>query len=358
MAGESSLTRGDIHFQKELPENFELECSICFELLIDEPHLAGCCGRHFCGKCSDGLQPPARISRRKGLTCPLCHSSRPTFNVVRDKSHDRILGNQVVYCVNKLPSNVDNKDHDGSGMESCDWVGELNYLKTHLSKDCPCVDVRCPYYCNMGKMKRRDIVEHTEHHCSERPYTCEHCGLEKSFSSINNHYSKCLFYPIPCPLNCDISSIPRSEVDAHLKENCPLQPVECIYKNLGCKEKPLRKDLEEHQSKSHHSVLVTSYKKLTENLESSKVNTRERIRLLESKHESLRSRHESLRSRHEYLNDCQAKLQKEHNNLGSDYKKLQEKFMRQSKILYCLVLFVLIVAAFILGKSFGRAYKT
>ena len=324
MADESYLIRGGIQFQKELPENFEIDCPVCLELLIEEPHLAECCGRHFCGKCSNRLKPPPakysswRSSYSKSFSCPICKSTSPRFNLVRDKSHDRTLGNELVYCVNKkLLSNVDNDD----SVDGCDWVGELNYLKTHLSKVCPCVDVLCPY-CDAGMMKR-DMVE---------------------------HYSKCLFYPISCPLNCDISSIPRSEVDAHLKENCPLQPVECIYKNLGCKEKPLRKDLEEHQSKSHHSVLVTSYEKLTENLESSKVNMRERIRLLESKHESLRSRHE-------YLNDCHTKLQKDHNNLGSDYMRLQEKFMRQSKILYYLVLFVLIVAAFILGKSFGRAYK-
>ena len=342
MAFDSSFTRGDIQFQKELPENFEIDCPVCLELLIDEPHLAECCGRHFCGKCSNRLKPPAKSSSRrssysKSVSCPMCKSTSPRFNLVRDKSHDRTLGNEVVYCVNKkLLSNVDNDDI----VEGCDWAGELNYLKTHLSKVCPCVDVLCPYYCDAGMMKRRDMVEHTEHHCSERPYTCEHCGLEGTFSSINKHYSKCSFYPIPCPLNCDISSIPRSEVDAHLKENCPLQPLECIYKNLGCKEKPLRKDLEEHQSKSHHSVLVTSYEKLTETLESSKEEMRERIQSLESKHKSLQSRHED-------LSDCHAKLQKEHNNLGSDHKKLLKKFKRQSKILYGLVFFVFIVIAFV-----------
>ena len=72
------------------------------------------------------------------------------------------------------------------------------------------------------------------------------------------------------------------------------------------------------------------------------MNMRKRIRLLETKHESLSYRHED-------LSDCHAKLQKEH-NLCSDYIKLQKEFMRQSKILYCLALFVLIVAAFILGN--------
>ena len=40
--------------------------------------------------------------------------------------------------------------------------------------------------------------------------------------------------------------MPCEEVDAHIKNNCPLQPVACELCWAGCTARPQRKDIEQH----------------------------------------------------------------------------------------------------------------
>ena len=337
-----SFAKGDIQFQKELPENFELECPVCFEILIDEPHLAACCGRHFCRNCSIKLKPlwtgKSSSKRNKSHSCPMCKAISPNFNLVRDKSHDRMLGAQVVYCTNKATINNDDDDTNSVG---CNWEGELKDLVQHLGKDCPYVDVTCPHFGCGVRVWRSGLTKHTTEDCTQRPYDCEHCGLKGTFNSIHNkHHSVCHLYPILCPLNCDTPSFPRSQVSSHLENDCPLTPVNCIYKPLGCSEKPKRNELEGHLSTPHHSILVTAYQRITDDLNRSQEEFRKSLGSLEKEHNSLRSRHKSLNSMHDNLIWSHAQLEKNLNRLSSDHEILVKKF----KILVYVVIFVILFA--------------
>lgn len=147
MAEEISFRPEDIHFQKELPESFELECPTCYDLLLNEPHLSECCGRHFCGPCS------RRLLFSPNPKCPLCNSVH-NFKMVRDKSHDRDLSNQIVYCIHENESPL--------VLGGCKWSGELRQLKHHVDVDCPLQPVECMYSwwgCDK-KPKRKDAEEH------------------------------------------------------------------------------------------------------------------------------------------------------------------------------------------------------
>ncbi|XP_011405981.1 PREDICTED: TNF receptor-associated factor family protein DDB_G0272340-like [Amphimedon queenslandica] len=338
------VTKGDIQFQKELPENFDLECPVCFEILIQEPYLSECCGRHFCGNCSMKLRPlwTGKSSKRnKSYSCPICKSMGTRFNLVRDKSHDRILGAQVIYCTNK--ATIINDD-DSDSVPGCNWEGELRDLVQHLDKDCPYVDVTCPHLGCGVKVCRSDLTKHTTEDCIERPYDCKYCGLKGTFNYIHNmHHSVCHLYPIRCPLYCDTPNFPRSQVNHHLERDCPLSPVNCIYKPLGCSEKPKRNKLETHLSTPHHGILVTAYQRITDNLKRSQDEFRESLGSLEKKYNSLKSGHDSLNFMHEDLKRSHAQLEKNFKRLSSDHKILYRKFKILNRIVY-VVIFVILIA--------------
>lgn len=243
MAEGISFRSEDIHFQKDLPESFELECPTCYDLLLNEPHLSECCGRHFCGPCS------RRLLFSPNPKCPLCNSVH-SFKMVRDKSHDRDLSNQIVYCIHE----------NESPLGGCKWSGELRQLKHHVDFSCIYTNEQCTQ-C-FKTMKRYSLKEHKSKDCPERPHDCQYCGFQGPYSLIvNEHHSECPFYPLPCPLKCT-STIPRCQLAKHLEDDCPLQPVECMYSWRGCNKKPKRKDAEEHYSESHQLTLIHACKEL------------------------------------------------------------------------------------------------
>lgn len=163
---EMSFTAKDIQFQKELPENFELECPICFEILINEPYLAACCGRHYCGSCTH------KILNSGSNRCPLCNSdARRNFTIVRDLSHDRSLKSQLVYCTNR--------------SEGCHWSKELKHLQAHLTNSCPYVTVKCPK-CFQGGIKRCDLKDHSENLCSRR--TDLEARMKTRLEDLQSHF--------------------------------------------------------------------------------------------------------------------------------------------------------------------------
>ena len=259
------------------------------------------------------------------------------FNLVRDKSHDRILGAQVIYCTNKAAI-ID--DDDSDNVQGCNWEGELKDLIQHLDKDCPYADVTCPHFGCGVRVWRSDLAKHTTEDCTERPYDCKYCGLKGTFSFIHNsHYSVCHLYPIVCPLNCDVPSVPRSLVIRHLECDCPLSPVHCTYKPLGCSEEPKRNELEAHLSTPHHSILVTAYQRITDDLKRSQDQFRDSLGSLEKKHNSLKSGHDSLKLRHEDLKRSHAQLETNLTKLESDLKILVRKF----KILVCVVIIIVVI---------------
>ena len=53
--------------------------------------------------------------------------------------------------------------------------------------------------------------------------------------------------------------MPRKEVDAHIKNDCPLEPVACELCWAGCTATPQRKDIEQHKTSNQiqHLTLLT-----------------------------------------------------------------------------------------------------
>ena len=111
-----------------------------------------------------------------------------------DKNIQRNINGLHVYCINN--------------KEGCKWKGELKELSSHLQQgkregDCQYVRIRCKHQCCIFVDQRYKVTTHERKDCPDRPYTCEYCGDQDSFSYITEiHYSSCRPYPMSCPNDC------------------------------------------------------------------------------------------------------------------------------------------------------------
>ena len=227
-----SYTRGNLSFVEKPPEVISIECPICLQIMLKDISQTSC-GHHFCTSC---------IERVYGA-CPTCRAT--SYRIFPDADRQRYIRELQVYCSNK---------NDG-----CTWKGELNNLSGHINKnkrdgDCRFEVVECRYWGGLPflgctvKIKRADLANHEEKECPLRPYTCQYCGYKSTYGFVTNYHNKfCPRYPVPCPNECDPKkTIPREEVDAHIKNDCPLEPVACELCWAGCTARPQRKDIEQH----------------------------------------------------------------------------------------------------------------
>ncbi len=180
-------------------------CPVSLELLI-EPHQTSCCGHHI------SQQAANRLARER-KPCPMCKDEE--FNTQPDKYFKRKVRQLKVRC-----------PHKKSG---CEWTGELGDLNHHTTA------------------------------CPKRPWKCQYCDFESIYESgPNDHTPNCANYPLPCPNQCEIGTVPCRDANSHLLE-CPLQLVECEFAGNGCAVKVPRRDLAGHMTENaqHHLMAAT-----------------------------------------------------------------------------------------------------
>ena len=233
-----SYTREDLSFVEKPPEVISIECPICLQIMLKDISLTSC-GHHFCTSC-------IKTVLDKNESCPACRTT--PYQIFPDANRQRIISGLQVYCSNK--------------KDGCTWKGELKNLSGHINKDkrvgdCQFQVVYCCYWKELAlfgicriMMKRADLANHEENECYYRPYTCQYCEKKEIYGFIANyHYNNimCPRYPVTCPNKCDPKkTMPREEVDAHKKNDCPLEPVACELCWAGCTARPQRKDIEQH----------------------------------------------------------------------------------------------------------------
>ena len=118
-----------------------------------------------------------------------------------------------------------------------------------------------------------DIEDHKKE-CDFRPYQCEHCGHNGTYSSVSgegqfgkllvpSHYDQCEQYPLQCPNECGTENIKRKNMKIH-RETSPLEPLDCPFQQVGCPVgKILRKDVDTHckENMQPHLLLVVQSNK-------------------------------------------------------------------------------------------------
>ena len=78
------------------------------------------------------------------------------------------------------------------------------------------------------------------------------------------HYPQCSKYPIDCPNKCREYPFERQQLESHLKDECPLTLVDCLFHYAGCDVQLPRKDMPEHmKDTATHLTLLAS---ITHNL--------------------------------------------------------------------------------------------
>ena len=233
----SQFSKDELSFVNKLPEQVEIECPICLNVLAN-PHLVSCCGHNFCESCIE------RVKASNG-PCPMCNER--SFQAMVNKERLRIINGLQVYCTNR--------------RRGCQWKGELKNLSTHLNKgkrvgECQHEEVKCRYKCR-EIAQRQQLKHHEDKECLQRPFECQYCKLKGTYHSITEeHYKNCSKYPVLCPNKCTAHEMPRGSVTDHVNNECPLQPVDCVFSWAGCKERPLRKDIELHTTDTKHMMLL------------------------------------------------------------------------------------------------------
>ena len=261
----------DQEFTGEVSERFI--CQICTKVLA-EPHLAVCCGQHFCESCLKEW-----FEKHYEESCPHCRAEGEDFNHVINKGLRSEISQLKVRCSNWK---------QGKG---CDWIGELGQLKHHLESEngCGFVFVSCPNKCGeemygfKQQFKRMDLNQHLRLECILRPHECEHCGFQDTYYAITGeglrrargrfgwrgrprfrpHYDTCPELPLICPNKCGVENIKRINMKYHQME-CPLEKIECPFLEAGCNDKVVRSQLDEHlasNQQAHTLMMMKDYKK-------------------------------------------------------------------------------------------------
>ena len=236
--------RHEFTFVEKLPEKFT--CPVCLDAVYDAVETK-CCGVLLCMSCSDTLLTSK-------MACPHCRAS----SLVANENYfvRREVRQFHIYCVSKdccsitqslafpvNPNDADAQKPIVSGLDLCEWSGEINDLQSHLDNHCPHVAVACQYNCGVKIVRcQKDI--HEDKICRKRPFSCWFCDMKATAEEIDDHATKCDKRPIECPNKCPAELL-QGELELHL-EQCPLQEVSCEFEHAGCKEKVMCKDYDSH----------------------------------------------------------------------------------------------------------------
>ena len=163
------------------------------------------------------------------------------FTFMPDARTKRYIWSLKVFCFHK--------------SLGCTWTGELRSLEQHLVKNldnkkgCPFTELQCSNGCGVV-MQRRLVEGHLKSDCKLREVNCIYCKITGIYQWISgDHQEECPKYPVECPNHCEVGHVRREEISRHLEE-CPLAIVECPYAAVGCESVVRRKEEMEHVMRS------------------------------------------------------------------------------------------------------------
>ena len=255
----------DFEFVRKVADRYL--CQICTKVLR-KPHLAVCCGQHFCESC---LKEWFRKNRGKE-SCPHCRAEGEKFNHVINKGLRSEINQLQIKCSNH--------------SDGCKWRGELDELEPHLS-GCGFVAVKCPNKCQdltdvSITIYRKELQVHLSQECDLRPYQCEYCSYNDTYTAITGrvfgrqygpgflggHQTTCPDVPLSCPNECEVGRMKRKDMERH-RNKCSQELLECPFAEAGCKEKFRRFQLEGHvgtNQQQHLLLMMKSYKETKKEL--------------------------------------------------------------------------------------------
>lgn len=205
-------------FTDELPDY--LKCPICL-CLLKFPYQTPC-GHRFCKICILPL-----FSSRNNV-CPKDRTVIDNGNTFPDNAARLQINSLKIKC----PKHA----------SGCPWVGELSDKAGHEAS-CEFFDVPCKH-CD-EKFSRANLESHVAK-CPMRQLPCEYCGQQFRLSDLSPHYPTCPDYPVLCRNKCSVGKVPRKEEEAHYRNECIKEAVECPLAAFGCAELVPRCETAQH----------------------------------------------------------------------------------------------------------------
>ena len=180
---------------------------------------------------------------RRKASCPLCHSSGE-HNFINDQ-HKKYCPKFPLMCPNECGTSMLREDVD------------------EHRKTCLLEKVNCPNNCGMSS-QRQCMDEHVASECPQRIVNCQHCHTSGEHKFIEErHKDHCHKFPMRCPNNCEVETIPREKMQSHLNTVCSLEIVQCDYHVVGCEARVARKDLEKHKKEGMENHLSMTAHQIT-----------------------------------------------------------------------------------------------
>lgn len=109
----------------------------------------------------------------------------------------------------------------------------------------------------MVTIPRKELAKHLTTECSRRQYQCPHCNMIGQYRAITTtHLQTCRMAKVKCPNEQCEETVPSCMLSAH-HSSCIHEKVICKYAELGCTERPPRKDLKTHEEDDQVHLRVT-----------------------------------------------------------------------------------------------------
>ena len=154
-----------------------------------------------------------------------------------------------------LKVNCDNLDN------GCQWVGELRSLEEHV-QNCDYTLLPCTNECKILNVTvtvlRKNLDNHLTNDCPKRQYQCLHCKEMGEYEErTTEHLKTCEYVKIQCPNDQCGKTFSRIMLPFH-RLSCRYEKQPCKYAELGCMDKPFRKDLKEHEEDYQLHLQITT----------------------------------------------------------------------------------------------------
>jgi hypothetical protein len=157
---------------------------------------------------------------------------------------DTIIENHIVICKNK--------------EKGCEWTGKSKDCFQHIQNSCSKAMIDCKNTLCTEKISREEMDHHLEN-CLFKLVSCPTCSQELLNKDLQMHLPECPRRLVECDNNCG-EKVAFLELQIHKTSQCGMNEIFCDYKQFGCLDSMLRKDLPQHimdKNEEHNIQLVS-----------------------------------------------------------------------------------------------------
>ena len=191
-------------------------------------------------KCARDDNAQAMVKALKGWLDmdPLQATFKQFVKIILNIEEDKNTVHQLLDVIRTLSVKCENNN--------CQWKGELGDLETHLEVcDYAAVSSQCESSSSEEKkFPKGSVPEHLGPNHDRRSYLERDCTQ----ASTTRVIIPCLNYPCT-------EKFPPKDLLYH-RSVCDYEPVACKHAELGCEERPLRKDLKIHEEDDQFHIQI------------------------------------------------------------------------------------------------------